>query len=199
MYLRPCSSWKSMGGSSSTVVGVSAKTLQRCEWPMSVRWPSSFHIGRHSRACSGAKMYSNSSSRTRRAVAEVDVDVRQLLLVRQAAEPGGVLGGEHRSVGVERVAGGLVVVRVVHPAGDGGVVVAEDRLLGHLADEIGALVGRAAVADRVAEAVVNVDTLAAVGLEHSAERLVVGVRIAENPESHFDARAELKHEGLDFR
>ncbi len=31
---------------------------------MSVMWPSSSHIGRHSRACSGAKMYSNSSSRT---------------------------------------------------------------------------------------------------------------------------------------
>jgi hypothetical protein len=53
-----------MGGSSSTVVGVSAKTLHRCEWPMSVRWPSSPHIGKHSRACSGAKMYSNSSRRT---------------------------------------------------------------------------------------------------------------------------------------
>ena len=34
---------------------------------------------------------------------------------------------EHGGVGVERVAGGLVVVRVVHATGDGGVVVAEDR------------------------------------------------------------------------
>ena len=60
---------------------------------------------------------------------------------------------------VERVARGLVVVRVVHAAGDGGVVVAEDRHLGQLADEVGALVGRAAVADGVAEAVVDVDAL----------------------------------------
>ena len=54
---------------------------------------------------------------------------------------------------------------------------------GDLADEVGALVGRAAVADGVAEAVVDVDSFSAVRLEHRAERLVVGVRVAE------DARA----------
>ena len=60
---------------------------------------------------------------------------------------------------VERVARGLVVVRVVHAPGDGGVVVAEDRRLRDLAHEVGALVGRAAVPDGVAEAVVDVDAL----------------------------------------
>jgi hypothetical protein len=39
-------------------------------------------------------------------------------------------------VEVERLARGLVVVRVVHPPGDGGVVVAEDRLRGDVADEV---------------------------------------------------------------
>jgi hypothetical protein len=44
--------------------GVSANTLHRCEWPMSVMCPILSQIARHSRACSGAKMYSNSSRRT---------------------------------------------------------------------------------------------------------------------------------------
>ena len=53
---------------------------------------------------------------------------------------------------VERLARGIVVVRVVHAPGDGSVVVAEDGEGRHLAHEIAALVGRRAVADGVAEA-----------------------------------------------
>ena len=50
--------------------------------------------------------------------------------------------------------------------------------------EIGALVRRAAVADGVAQAVVDVDLLVAVRLEHGAQRLVVRVDVAEDPEAH---------------
>ena len=46
-------------------------------------------------------------------------------------------------------------VRVVHAAGDSGVVVAEDRVRGGLADQVAALVGRRAVTDDVADADVN--------------------------------------------
>ena len=49
---------------------------------------------------------------------------------------------------VERVARRVVVEAVVHPAGDGGVVVAEQRDLGALADEVAALVHARAVARR---------------------------------------------------
>jgi hypothetical protein len=67
-------------------------------------------------------------------------------------------------VGVEGVASRLVVIGVVHPPRDRGVVVAEDRRLGRLPHEVCALVGRAAVADRVSEAVVDVDVLFSVRL-----------------------------------
>ena len=121
----------------------------------------------------------------RRAVAEEHVDVRRASAGRAGClQPRHVLGREHRGVGVERVARGLVVVRVVHAPGDGGVVVAEDRHLGDLAHEVGALVRRAAVADGVAEAVVDVDLLGAIRLEHRAQRLVVGVDVAEDAEAH---------------
>ena len=56
-------------------------------------------------------------------------------------------GGQLAGVQVERLARGVVVVRVVHAAGDGGVVVAEDGERGELADQVAALVGRRAVAD----------------------------------------------------
>ena len=60
-----------------------------------------------------------------------------------------------------------------------------------LAHEVGALVGRAAVAHGVAQAVVDVDALGLVGLEHGAERLEVGVNVAEDPEAHpFSGSAE---------
>src|SRR6185436_7763581 len=68
--------------------------------------------------------------------------------------------------------------------GDSGVVVAEDRRLRCLANQIGALVRRAAVADGVAEAVVDVDVLLAVGLEHRAESFEVRVYVAEDAQPH---------------
>ena len=84
-------------------------------------------------------------------------------------------------MGVERLARGLVVVRVVHPAGDGGVVVAEDGVLRGLADEVAALVRRPAVTDGVAEAEVLVDPLRLEGLEHRAQRFDVRVDVEKIP------------------
>ncbi len=123
-----------------------------------------------------------------RAVAEEDVAVVELLLVGQALEPRHVRLGEHRGVSVERVARRLVVVRVVHATADGGVVVAEDRLLRGLADEVRALVRGAAVAHSVAEAVIDVDSLGSVRLEHGGERLEIGVDVAEDPKAHGGVR-----------
>ena len=121
----------------------------------------------------------------RRAVAEVQRDLVELDLVGQAAQPLHVLRGQQGGVRVEGVAGRLVVVRIVHPAGDGGVVVAEDARLGALADQVGALVRRPSVADGVTQAVVVVDLLGLVRLEHCGERLVVRVDVAEDAETHW--------------
>ena len=85
---------------------------------------------------------------------------------------------------VERLAGGVVVVRVVHAAGDGGVVVAEDGERGDLADEVAALVGRGAVADGVAEADELVDAFVFESAEHRRQRLEVRVRVGEDADSH---------------
>ena len=119
-----------------------------------------------------------------RAVTEIDADIGELFAVRQPAQPRHVLGRQQRRVRVERVARSLVVVRVVHAAGDRGVVVAEDGDAREALDDVDALVGRAAVTDRVAEAIEDVDALALVRLEHRGQRLVVGVNVAEDSEAH---------------
>jgi len=87
-------------------------------------------------------------------------------------------------VEIERVARGLVVVRVVHAARDGGVVVAEDRRDDEIAHEIGTLVRRAAVADRVTETVVTIDRLSLECLDDGSQSFVVGVDVAQDAETH---------------
>jgi hypothetical protein len=62
-------------------------------------------------------------------------------------------------------------------------VIAEDGRLGDAANEIGALVGGAAVADGVAKAVVDVDLFFAIRLENGAERFVIRVDVAENSQA----------------
>src|SRR5580658_5591034 len=62
----------------------------------------------------------------RGAMTEEDADLVEPVLVRKALEPRHVVAADHRRMSVERVAGGLVVVRVIHPPRDRGVVVAED-------------------------------------------------------------------------
>jgi hypothetical protein len=83
--------------------------------------------------------------------------------------------------------GGLVVVRVVHAAAHGGVVVAQDGRLRDLAHEVGALVGRAAVADGVARGSRRRRSSRPVRLQHGAEGLVVRVDVAEDSRGAFDA------------
>ena len=129
-------------------------------------------------------MYSNSSRRTGEPWQRRTFTSSSISWYGSALSHAMLSSAEHRRVGVERVASGLVVVRVVHPPADGGVVVAEDGLLRGLADEVRALVGRAAVADGVAQAVVDVDALRLVGLEHGAQGLEVGVNVAEDPDAH---------------
>ena len=93
---------------------------------------------------------------------------------------------------VERLAGGVVVVAVVHAAGDGGVVVAEDGEGRDLAHEVAALVGRGAVADGVAEADELVDAFVLEGVEHCGQRLEVRVGVGEDADSHDRAIVECK-------
>jgi hypothetical protein len=113
----------------------------------------------------------------RRPVAQLQVLVDQTLLVRQALEPLHALAAEHRRVRVQSVACRLVVVRVVHPSRDGSVVVAQDGLRRELSHQLGAVVRRTAVTDRVPEAVVDVDLLTLVGLDYRAKGLVVRVDV----------------------
>jgi hypothetical protein len=87
-------------------------------------------------------------------------------------------------VEVERAAGGLVVVAVVHAARDGGVVVAEDRHPRRGPHDVGALVGRGAVAHHVAEAVEHVGRVSLEGVHHRREGLYIRVNVAEDAQTH---------------
>ena len=100
----------------------------------------------------------------RRAVAVVDVALAHL--VGKLLQPLHVLGRQQPRVQVQRVARRVVVVRIVHAAGDGGVVVAQDGVGGALADDRAAFVRAGAIADRVAQADALVDAL--VGRAHVA-------------------------------
>jgi len=75
------------------------------------------------------------------------------------AQPLQVLRLEDARMVVQRVARRVVVVIVVHPACDGGVVVAQHGEAGHLAHDAAALVRPASVAHDVAEAVDPLDVL----------------------------------------
>src|SRR6185369_9826045 len=119
-----------------------------------------------------------------RAVAQVHADLVEFDLIGQALQPLHVLVGEQLRVGVERVARGLVVIRVVHAAGDSGVVVAEDRRFDQATHDVRALVRRAAVAHGVTEAVVLVDFFAFERFDNGTQRFVVGVDVAQDTEAH---------------
>jgi hypothetical protein len=119
-----------------------------------------------------------------RAVTEVESQFGQLLLVGKPSQPSRIFSGKHGSVGIERLARSLVVIRVVHSARYGSVVVPEDRFFRDLSDQVGAFVRGPAVTYGIAQAVVDVDALASIRLQNSAERLVVRVRIAEDSNPH---------------
>src|SRR5439155_9851222 len=77
---------------------------------------------------------------------------------------------------------------VIHAARDGGVVVAGDGRLRDVTHEIGALVRRPAVADRVTQAVVDVDVLLPIRLEDGRERLEIRMDVAEDTDPHGTTR-----------
>jgi hypothetical protein len=80
-------------------------------------------------------------------------------------------------VQVQRVAGGVVVVRVVHAPGHGGVVVAQDGVRGAGADERAALVGAGPVAHGVAQTDPLIDAFRIDRLEDHLQGFDVGVRV----------------------
>jgi hypothetical protein len=122
-------------------------------------------------------------------MAEQHVVRLEALGVGQPAEPLEVLGGQQASVRVEGLPGRLVVVRVVHPARHRRVVVPQDRHPRHLAHDLGALVRGPPVPYGVTEAVIGVDLLLLVGLQHRREGLVIGVNVAEDTETHGSSEA----------
>ena len=81
------------------------------------------------------------------------------MLVRKRLEPRHVRSRQLGCVNIKRVPGGLVIIGIIHPACDGGVVVAEDRHFGDRAHEIGAFVRACTITDHVSEAVALVDPL----------------------------------------
>jgi hypothetical protein len=111
-------------------------------------------------------------------VTQLDADAVELDLIRQTLQPLEVRLAEHGGVDVERVTRRLVVVGIVHPAGDGRVMVAEDRRLGDVTNDLRALVRRATVTDGVPQAVVSVDLLARVRFQNGAQGFVIGVDVA---------------------
>jgi hypothetical protein len=106
----------------------------------------------------------------RRAVAQVDVDRLETVLVRKLLQPSHVLGRQLARMQVERLAGRLIVVAVVHPSGDRGVVVSKNRDLGDVAHDVGACIGAPTVPDDIAQAVVRIDVFAAIRFHDGGHR-----------------------------
>ncbi len=134
-----------------------------------------------------------------RAVTQVEAQFGQLFLIGKPAQPRRIFCGKHGSVGIERLPRCLVIIRVVHSSRDGCVMVTEDRFFGDLSDQIGTLVRGPAITYGVAQAVVDVDALASIRLQNSAERLVVRVRIAENSNAHLREGPEISMRDLSLR
>ena len=120
----------------------------------------------------------------RGAVAKVEPRFVHFALIGQRLEPAHIRLAQDPGVVVECLARRLVVVRIVHAPGDGGVVVAEDRRFRHLTHDIRAFVGTRAVPNDITEAVEPVDRLGRVRLHHGGEGLDVGVDVAKNSDAH---------------
>ena len=85
------------------------------------------------------------------------------------------------------MAGGVIVVAVVHATRDGGVVVAHDAHLHLGAHHVAAFFGVGAVADDVTETDVFVDPLFFEGFQGLRERLDVAVDVTDDPVTHRSA------------
>jgi hypothetical protein len=118
----------------------------------------------------------------RRAVTEEHAVLAEF--VGQRLEPGHVRRLEHLRVLVEHVAGGVVVVRVVHAPGHCGIVVAEHGLRHGRAGEVARLVGAGPIAYGVAQADELVDALRLVGPEHRLQGLDIRMYVGEDAVAH---------------
>ena len=85
---------------------------------------------------------------------------------------------------VQGVARRLVIVGVVHPAADGGVVVPEDAGVDQRANDIAAGLRGAAISDDVAEAHVPVDLQLFVLPKDHFEGVDSAVNVAKNGDAH---------------
>src|SRR5690606_19008011 len=92
--------------------------------------------------------------------------------------------GKHSGVHVQSLPRRLIVVRVVHATSNRRIMIAQNGRRGVLSHQFRTLVGRAAVANGIAEAVVAVDVFASKCLEHGTEGLIVGVDVAEDADAH---------------
>src|SRR5438552_2473610 len=105
-------------------------------------------------------------------------------LVRQPAQPLHVLLRKLKRGPVQHLARGRVVVAVVHAAGDGRVVVAEDGEITLRADQVAGGVGVSAVTNRISKANEPIDLLCLRRGDTRRQRLQVGVDIRQNGGAH---------------
>ena len=184
MYFTPSSSSNVCGGSSRTDAGLEREHLAQVRVADERDVVEVVPDGEALARLLGREDVLELFEAQRRAVAQVDARVGDAMLVGQRLEPLHVLARQHAGVRVERVAGGLVVVRVVHATGDRCVVVAEDGDLGNAAHDVAALVGTCAVTHYVTKTVEVIDALVTQAFHHSREGLDVGVNVAEDSEPH---------------
>src|SRR5438105_5525978 len=104
--------------------------------------------------------------------------------VGQGPQPGHVLGREVQRRPVEHLARRRVVVAVVHPAGDRGVVVAQHGEFAARADEVAGLVRVCPVTDRISEANEAIDLLALRRGNARRQSLDVRVHVGEDGGPH---------------
>ena len=162
--------------------GFSANDLHRCECPISVSARDRVPDGHAAGGLVAGEDVVELLDVQRRAVTEQHVVLAHL--VGQLLQPLHVVLLQDLGVAVQRVAGGVVVVRVVHPPGDGGVVVAQDGVRHLRSHQRAGLVGAGAVADGVAQADVAIDPLGLERLEHRLQGFDVRVGIREDSVAH---------------
>src|SRR5437868_4886165 len=105
-------------------------------------------------------------------------------LVRQPAQPLHVLLRKLKRGPVQHLARGRVVVAVIHAAGDGRAVVAEDGEIALRADQVAGGVGVSAVTNRISKANEPIDLLCLRRGDTRRQRLQVGVDIRQNGGAH---------------
>src|SRR4051812_43115879 len=105
-------------------------------------------------------------------------------LVGQPPQPLHVLGGEMEGRPVEHLPGGRVVVAVVHPAGDGGVVVAEHREVTTGSDQVAGRVRVCPVTYCISKTNEAVDPLSLRCFDTRRQRLQVGVDVRQDGGAH---------------